>query len=158
MDKLYSIAECAEILGVTKQCVYKKLETIKRDIKPFLTFKQGVKYIAPEGIELIKQSIKPVQQPSTCLNGELKQNVENVEISKFLNDYTKLNDNLIRHYENTIDYLKKEVEEKNRIINGLLNSSEEQVRAFQILLKENQDKILYLEEKQQKKKWWSRNR
>lgn len=55
---MYRIIEVADILGVSKVTVYKKIELLKPEIVVHMQTEQGVTYISDAGVRLIKKSIK----------------------------------------------------------------------------------------------------
>ncbi len=55
---MYRVIEVADILGVSKVTIYKKIELLKPEILSFLKTEEGVTYISDPGVKLIKTTIK----------------------------------------------------------------------------------------------------
>ena len=151
--KYYTIAEVSEILGVTKQCVYNKLNNLN-ELKPHLKIKNNTKYLSKEGLEVIKENLNFKHVELKHLNGlNDDSNVENVNLKILIENYeSQIKDlkesvNTIKSiYEEQIVYLKNESMEKNE----QLKNKDRLIENMQVLLKEQK----MLTEAQLKKNWW----
>lgn len=137
MDKLYNVGEIAELLNVTKQCIYKKINSLE-NVKQHLTIKNKTKYLTNEGISILKQNIKPNTE-SSILNVEHR---------------------LKSYYEKQIENLKEIIIKNNddheRILQLLQNqliTKDKHLENMQVLLKNEQDKNKLLLTSAEKK-WW----
>lgn len=54
---MLKVIEAANLLGVSKVTIYKKMEKFKRELKPHLHKKRNITFIDDEGIEIIRQSL-----------------------------------------------------------------------------------------------------
>jgi len=131
------IADVAQSLGISKAAVYKKIESLKEKLTPFLRQEGGKALLAEEGVELLRQGMRqkkgtlwgqaPTGQPSTStfnqpstsdpkLMGTFNQVVEELKIE-------------IRLKNQTVDRLLTQLEEDRR------RQSEERQRSDSIIMK-----------------------
>lgn len=54
---MYKVIEAANMLGVSKVTIYKKINLFKKELKPHIQVKKNIKYIDEQGIEIIKASL-----------------------------------------------------------------------------------------------------
>ena len=173
----YTINQVSEILKVSKQCIYKKLNLLKDVLNPHLSIQNGIKYLSEEGlqiinknlnsnkklkdlkslkkfeydenvIEIFKQQINDLKQQKENLQHELETRV--FELSK--NHKEQINE-IKSSYENQFEHFKKESFEKNKQLESKdkqLENKDKLLENMQVLLK---DQKLLLEEKI-KKQWW----
>lgn len=97
-----TIAEFAELAGVTPQAVYKRLKT---DLEPYVKVENGVKLLNQEALSLFKDK-QPVKQPAQeafllaeveRLNAELE--VKQQTINELNNKFAEQNDKLLKMME-----------------------------------------------------------
>lgn len=133
----YKVVEVAELLGVSKVTIYDKLKSLKKELRPFVKVTQNKTFIADEGVELIKSSLK-VNQVVSKDEEELNNNLTVQE-----NEY-------VLSLINQIEFLRQQIDTKDdqlRSKDELLVARDELLKNFQILLKQEQDTRLLLEEK-----------
>ena len=151
--KYYTIAEVSKILGITKQCVYNKLNSLN-ELKHHLKIKNNTKYLSEDGLRVISGNLNFKHVESNCLNGLNENlNVETVSLKLLIKNYElqvadlKESVNAIKSiYEEQIFYLKNESMEKNE----QLKSKDRLIENMQVLLKEQKT----LAESRVKKNWW----
>ena len=154
MDYL-SVYEVANQLNVSHTTIYNKLndKQIYKELKPFIKKNGKSKLISSEGIILLKKHInlkstpEKDSKPGSNSFDKIPERIEDIRISSNIND---LQDSLITALQNQIkqlekdkEFLKSELDAKNKHIETqarLLENS-------QILLKDQQQKILRLESK-----------
>jgi len=51
------VIEVANLLGVSKVTIYKKMEKFKKELKPHLHKKRNITFVDDDGIEIIRQSL-----------------------------------------------------------------------------------------------------
>lgn len=134
---MYTIQEVAEILNITPQAVYKKINNqLKNELATHLKqVKRGnktVKVVTSEGLEIIRESLEqPVKQPfNKPFNNQFKDSSKGKE------------DNLIQLLEETIQTLKKQLDVKDKQIQDLnerLKEQQELNRNNQVLLHREQE-------------------
>jgi hypothetical protein len=138
----YSISEVSKRLKVSKVTIYKKIAKVNELRNHVKQLKEG-KCITTEGIEILKQSlsvnqyVKPSQQ-------ELKPEEGNQETATELIVYKRLTETL----EKQVNELKEDKEN----LYGQLGIKDKQIESLarlnenaQVLLKQQQDKILLIE-------------
>lgn len=54
---MLKVIEVANLLGVSKVTIYKKMEKFKKELKPYLHKKRNITYVDDDGIEIIRQSL-----------------------------------------------------------------------------------------------------
>lgn len=54
---MLKVIEVANLLGVSKVTIYKKMEKFKKELKPHLHKKRNITFVDDEGIEIIRQSL-----------------------------------------------------------------------------------------------------
>lgn len=148
--------------------VYKKIDSIK-DFGKYIKFKEGKKYITESGIEILRKSIKKLQNDiniDVVVAEDIKDIQDNIQ-EKFKDDtkedvkvvedrqysqYTDLQKEFTENLKQQILDLKGELLEKNDNIKSLTRLLENS----QVLQKQQQDKIFLLESPQDNKKsMWS---
>lgn len=154
---MYRVIEAAELLGVSKVTIYKRISSLSKKIKPYIYKNKGVTYISETGLEMIKiamsvnQDEEEIKDNDKIENNTNLENKENQNIINELSDKLKdLQDGYIDSLKDQIDYLKNELEIKNEQLKSKdiqLNSKDDLIKNFQILLKEDKNKINLLEQK-----------
>jgi hypothetical protein len=154
----YSISEASKLLKVSKVTIYKKLDKVNGLKEHIKQLKEG-KCISEEGFELLKKSIQltPFTKP---LQQEFKADNENEVSERDLIVYKQLITNLESQVNDLKDDRQKLYEQlgtKDKQIDSLTRLNENS----QVLLKQHQEKILFLEDSQtkepeEKKSLWKR--
>lgn len=134
---MYTIQEVAEILNITPQAVYKKINNqlnneLATHLKQVERGNKTVKAVTSEGLEIIRKS--------------LEQPVDNQFNNEFNNQFktynTEKEDNLTKLLEETIQTLKKQLDVKDKQIQDLnerLKEQQELNRNNQVLLHREQE-------------------
>ena len=124
-----TIQEVAEILNVTPQAIYKKINNqfnnqLKDQVKQVKRGNKTVKVVTDKGIEILRESMEqPVKQ-------------------QFNNEFNNVSQPLIDLLQGTIDTLNRQIEVKDKQIQDLsdrLKEQQELNRNNQILLHREQD-------------------
>ena len=124
-----TIQEVAELLNVTPQAIYKKINNqlnnqLKDQVKQVKRGNKTVKVVTDKGIELLRESMEqPVKQ-------------------QFNNEFNNVSQPLIDLLKGTIDTLNRQLEVKDKQIQDLsdrLKEQQELNRNNQILLHREQD-------------------
>jgi len=125
---LYKIAQASEILGVSRSAIYKKLDKYKVELKGCIRTRKGLKYITEEGLDFLKLS---------------------TELPPVDNQRDKTVDNLVE-----TEHLKLLIIDKDKQIEQHIKEKEnlmELLRNSQVLMKQEQNRILLLEHKLEEK-------
>jgi hypothetical protein len=152
-----TISETAKELNVTKQCIYKKLSTLKEELNGHVNVEKGVKTISKEGIEIIKNNLdeSPFNFSKIIKNKDENEklytsNINDKEFKKVQEALNQQYENRIKQLEDTVEYLKKESESKNR----QLETKDKLLENMQVLLKDQKELIERKSISSYKKKWW----
>lgn len=54
---MLKVIEVANLLGVSKVTIYKKMEKFKKELKPHLHKKRNITFVDDDGVEIIRQSL-----------------------------------------------------------------------------------------------------
>jgi hypothetical protein len=153
---MYTVSDVAKMLDVSRVTIYRKIETA--ELQQHVTIKNKVKYIDNKGIDLLKEKLgcNVVQQENS-----------NIGVTDQLHELQML--------QLETEHLKRELEAKDKhietltnetvMLQGMLQHEQESgkdlrklIENSQILLKQSQDKIFFLEsaekQKDTPKPWW----
>ena len=150
MVPLYRVIEVANLLGVSKVTIYKKISLFKKELKPYIHKKRNITFIDEEGVQIIRDSLVANQViADTALKDEqiveLKNEVdENEAHIKMLNE--KMIDVQREHMEDLqllISTLKAQVNLKRTQI----DSKNQLIKNFKDLVAYNKEQIKRIESK-----------
>lgn len=144
---MYRVIEAAEILGVSKVTIYKKIELLKPEITNFIVNEEGVLFIGDKGIKLIKSSLTRGQSSKkkdraqlkivdlNCEIEELNQKIEELKKenekirietqedsllnSKYLSTIAVVKKEELRHLQTMCEKLRMQIEEASELISKL---------------------------------------
>lgn len=163
---LYTVAELSNMLGFSKVTIYNKVNSLKTDLKPHIKHKKGITYIDDKGVLIIKRDLGLKEDENTLNDADkfkaddpvkyegLNQSKEFNILVKTLNEKVKTSqDDYIKSLLDQIELLKSELNKKDDQINNTLRLLENS----QILIKDNKEKILMLENEEEKKKFSFKN-
>ena len=125
MNTMFTVEEVSKLLSVSKVTIYAKLKKYGSKV----VVKQGKKYVTEELLSLIKQELNLKECLKDNLKVENNTGAINQEIATDRDDLINLNQDLI-------NFLKQQLEEKDKQIEELINLNKNN----QILLKQQQDK------------------
>ncbi len=147
---MYRVIEVANLLGVSKVTIYKKISLFKKELKPYIHKKRNITFIDEEGVQIIRDSLVANQViADTALKDEqiveLKNEVdENEAHIKMLNE--KMIDVQREHMEDLqllISTLKAQVNLKRTQI----DSKNQLIKNFKDLVAYNKEQIKRIESK-----------
>jgi len=109
---VYKVIEVADMLGISKVTIYKKIELLKKDLKPYIHKKKNITYLDDEAVKIIKENT-PVGNkiPLNEENSKLKDKYE-----KSLKEIDCLKDKKVECLNSTVSKLKSEIELKKKQI------------------------------------------
>jgi len=137
---LFKVSEIADEIGKSKTSVYKKVNGLKGELKPFRKKVNGVIYFDTEGFEIIKNSYSEV-----IIDNQVERTSLNHVDDKYL-------DLLLSEKDEQIKHLKEQLKEKDKSLEQAMKLVENN----QVLLLQKEDKILKLESSSEKKSFWSK--
>lgn len=109
---MHRIIEVAHMLGVSKVTIYKKISSLKNEIKPYLIKDKNVTFLTDDGVEMIKESLKHLPLvPSQMIleNGVTKQGIHTMTREAYQLEQSNKEELLKEHFNDlvmTYDYLK----------------------------------------------------
>ncbi|MDU1629252.1 MAG: hypothetical protein E6835_01630 [Lactococcus lactis] len=124
---MYDINQVAQLTGISKVSVYKKLKKLK-GIEQYIVKEVDKTYVLEEGVRLIRDSLQ--------VNSKVKNDVdEECAISDGYEDLT-VNKQLINGLLKQLDEKDKQIQDLHKQIEELINLNKNN----QVLLKQQQDK------------------
>jgi hypothetical protein len=158
---LYTVAEVSDMLEFSKVTIYNKINSLKTDLKPYIKHRKGITYIDDKGVLIIKRDLGLIEDENTLNSGnefkaenplgksDLKQFKEiNILVETLEKTIKTGQANYINSLLGQIELLKSELNKKDEQINNTLRLLENS----QVLIKDNKEKILMLESKEEKEK------
>lgn len=145
------IAEVAELLGVSKKTIYRRVDSLSLIDKGHVKVVGKEKDVDLEGVELIRLSVDSGLTKDKTKDNFTVDTVTTLEdhaiesYKSMLKEQKELYERLLLEKDSLIDDLRKD---KDRLMQMQENS--------QVLLGREQEKILLLEESVEKKSFWSR--
>lgn len=130
---LRSVAEISNLTELSKVSIYKKLKLKK--FQDFISKNKGVIYVSEDGFNLILKEFKIKNIKLEELKDEIALSSHTINNNEGLKE---LKDNYINILNEQINFLKEQLEEKDKQIQELINLNKNN----QILLKQKQDKEL----------------
>lgn len=128
---MYDINQVAQLTGISKVSVYKKLKKLK-GIEQYIVKEVDKTYVLEEGVRLIRDSL----QVNSKVKNKVKNDVdEECAISDGYEDLT-VNKQLINGLLKQLDEKDKQIQDLHKQIEELINLNKNN----QILLKQQQDK------------------
>ncbi len=147
---MYRVIEVAEVLGVSKVTIYKKIEQLKPEIIAHMKTEEGITYVSDFGVNLIKKSIKRRKTRKPRDKVLLKVVDLNCELTDSKGRITEL-EKLIE--ENEIKY-KEDLLISNRHLDTIINSKslelkniEESNKKLGLAIEQANELLLRLEQK-----------
>lgn len=129
---MYRIIEVAELLGVSKVTIYKKIEQLKPEILPHMKAEEGISYVDDFGVNLIKDSIKRRKTRKPRDKALLKVVDLNCELNDSFNRQKELEEKLIQIEEK----YKEEIIINNRHLDDVLSNKKVELKR---LIASNED-------------------
>ena len=148
---MYKVSEISKKLLKSKTAIYHKLNTNQLLFKPHLKKVKGVIMLDNTGVDIlsnlftVKEEVKVVE---TVLKNESVMPINTNDLT----DLIQVKNEVVNELKDRIKYLEQQVEKKDQLI----ENQSQQLNNFQILLKQEQDKTLYLQEAAvtAPKSWW----
>lgn len=116
------IAAVADELGISKAAVYKKIESSKEKLTPFLRQEGGKTLLSDEGVEFLRQGLR-------AKKGTLwdQPGADQPVVSTF-NQSSTSDPKLNETFNHVVEELKTEIRQKNQTVDRLLTQLEEDRR------------------------------
>ena len=147
---LYRVIEVANMLGVSKVTIYKKISLFKKELKPYIHKKRNITFIDEDGVQIIKDSLVANQViADTALKDEqissLKKEVEENEAHiKMMNE--KMIDVQREHMED-LQLLVSTLKAQENLKRTQIDSKHQLIKNFKDLVAYNKEQIKRIEDK-----------
>ena len=136
---LYSVAELAETIGISKQSIYNKMKL--KELEEHISKKQGITYIDEVGLNLIRSSLNTIKDGLKSSKNEREDNT--------LDDETAMDKEVSTLEKEFFNLLKEQLKEKDLQIKEKdiqIHELHRLVENGQVLLKDKPQDIKLLEE------------
>lgn len=116
---MYKVIEVADMLGISKVTIYKKIELLKKDLKSHIHKKKNITYLDDEAVKIIKENTPvgnkiPLNEEYSNLKDEYEKSLKEIDCLKDKKvEYLK---SKVSELENEIELKKKQIEMKNEQI------------------------------------------
>lgn len=144
------VIEVARQLGVSKVTVYKKMELLKKELKPYIRYRSNIAYIEEPGVAILRNSLGLIaenelpedQQPVERSKPSQAELMEALKASEamVLQAYDLHCSDLLQHLENLSHMIKVRKDEIER--------KEQQLKTLQRLVKWNKSSAAFVEKMQ----------
>lgn len=121
---MYRVIEVADILGVSKVTVYKKIEELKPEIMSAIKIEDGVTFVDNIGVKLIKKSLKRSVTSKPKDKAELKL----IDVKVELDLLSKENEKLLASNRDIIKKQEEDILLNYRYLSTIANGKREEVR------------------------------
>ena len=143
---MFKVIEVAEKLKVSKVSIYNKVNQNKDILKQHVKKVKSVTYITDEGLEIIEKLFCKDNEFKTLNNDDNSLNNDTVkQDNSMVEEFKTLYDERINDLKVQIDGLNKDKENLHQQIDKLTELN----KNAQILIKQEQDKVLLLESKKE---------
>lgn len=142
MIALYTVSEAAKILSVARVTIYRNIVT--PELQAHILEENNVKYIDDVGFEILRAKFNTT---NTC-NSEMENLLHEVTLLQHETNHLKRELVSKQEHITTLKGDTEKLQDANRDLIRLLENS-------QVLLKQEQDKVLLLEEKN-RQPWWKK--
>jgi chromosome segregation ATPase len=152
---LYDIEQIAELTGVSKVTIYKKIKL--KDVKPFIVKKEGKTYVEEEAINLIKQSIKFTAEDNLDIDSKDIEEDMSADYTKAVDELINTKNELINSLQQQVQFLQDQLTNKDRLMENmqvLLKQEKEQPESLLALeehVKEVDNKLIEIRERMQER-------
>jgi len=146
-EKLYTIKEIAEIIGVSKQAVHKKIkhEPLSTSLRQFMTTKDNTIYITVDGYNLINTTFS--KDNATTVDSNDDDNKVDETTTKFIDslqsqitfliEQVNLKDDLLKEKDKKIDELIRTITDLTERLAILFENSQQLQKNQQLLEAQN---------------------
>lgn len=145
---MLKVIEVANLLGVSKVTIYKKMEKFKKELKPHLHKKRNITFVDDDGIEVIRQSLieNNVIFEKTDIENQVK--ILEAELTRTKEQLEWMNNQLMTAYRDDILNLRFVLDLLNGQITmktSRLHEKEEMLANYKDINRLNKERIKTLE-------------
>lgn len=143
---MHRVIEVARLLGVSKVTVYKKMELLKKELKPYIRYRSNIAYIEDPGVDLLRQSLALSTKEDVFEGHQVCDTVQSAEELKeelktsqatLLQAYDTHSSDLLQHLENLNHMIKVRKDENER--------KEQHLKTLQRLVKWNKSSAAFVD-------------
>jgi len=143
---MHRVIEVARLLGVSKVTIYKKMELLKKELKPHIRYRSNIAYIEEPGVDILRQSLNiavyehtdaDLQVNSEAVSAEELKEALKTSQALVLQAYDLHCSDLLQHLESVSHMIKVRKEEIER--------KEQQLKTLQRLVKWNKSSAAFVE-------------
>lgn len=147
---LYRVIEVANMLGVSKVTIYKKISLFKKDLKPYLHKKRNITFIDEEGVKIIRESL--VANQVIADDSDKDEKIRSLEDA--VNDYEShlkfINEKMIdvqREHMEDLQLLVSTLKAQTNLKKSQIESKHQTIKNFKDLVAYNKEQIKRIEDK-----------
>lgn len=129
---LYTVAEVAQLIGVSKVSIYNKLKL--KEIEEYIVKSKGITYVTDDGLNLIKEGFNIINGVESDLTHSEIASDEMLE-TECIDEGFNLKDDYVNYLKEENQRLWSEIDEKNIQLNG----KDKLLENMQILIKREQE-------------------
>lgn len=145
-ETMHRVIEVARLLGVSKVTIYKKMELLKKELKPHIRYRSNIAYIEEPGVTILRQSLsipsseehsmEPQEDNESLSKADLEGAVKASQ-AMVLQAYDLHCSDLLQHLESLNHMIKVRKDEIER--------KEQQLKSLQRLVKWNKSSGAFVE-------------
>ncbi len=145
---MLKVIEVANLLGVSKVTIYKKMEKFKKELKPHLHKKRNITFLDDEGVEIIRQSL--IENNVIFEKIDIENQVKELEetLDKKVDQLEWMNTQLLTAYRDDILNLRFVLDLLNgqiKVKTSQLKDKEEMLADYKDINRLNKERIKGLE-------------
>lgn len=145
-EMMQRVIEVARLLGVSKVTIYKKMELLKKELKPHIRYRSNIAYIEEPGVDIIRQSLNlPVQEDASVGLGDDEEALSTTDLKDALKASQAL---ILQAYDLHCSDLLQYLENLNHMIKVRrddIERKEQQLKTLQRLVKWNKSSAAFVE-------------
>ncbi len=142
---MHRVIEVSRMLGVSKVTIYKKMELLKKELKPYIRYRSNIAYIEEPGVEILKHSLSSSVQEEADLQTDSQEPASASDLqdalkasqAMVLQAYDMHCTDLLQHLESVSHLIKVRKDEIER--------KELQLKSLQRLVKWNKSSASFVE-------------
>ena len=145
---MLKVIEVANLLGVSKVTIYKKMEKFKKELKPHLHKKRNITFLDDDGVEIIRQSL--IENNVIFEKSDIENQVKELEetLDKKIEQLEWMNTQLLAAYRDDILNLRFVLDLLNgqiKVKTSQLKDKEQMLSDYKDINRLNKERIKVLE-------------
>ena len=147
---MYRVIEVANMLGVSKVTIYKKISLFKKELKPYIHKKRNITFIDEDGVKIIRDSLVANQ----VIADDSDKDDKIASLENELNDYEThlkfINEKMIdvqREHMEDLQLLVSTLKAQANLKKSQIESKHQTIKNFKDLVAYNKEQIKRIEDK-----------